>query len=476
MPQNLKTLLTQSFAPKITNITVGSATAVLPAGGQTVTVTGVGFQANAVIYINNANVSATVANSTSLTFTTPAQTAGSYQLSVSNTDGSVALKPGGLIYFDAPVWTTPAGALLGGSPSLAYTTTVVATGDTITYSVTNGSLPTGLGLNSSTGEISGTPSTDETSNFTITATNQYNQTTTRTFSITIASAPTSIDYFLVGGGGGGGARHGGGGGGGGYLTGTSAISSGITYTITVGAGGIGGNGDGGYGTSNIGNTGGNSSISGSGFSTVTAIRGGGGGAATGAATAGGSGGGDSGYSFNGNPGKGVYPGSTYISAARQGYDGGVGGSGFSGGGGGGANGAGVAQVGNNGGAGGAGIANPFVGSTAGVLSSGTYYLAGGGGGGGYQQSGGAGGIGGGGAGTGASVVGVFGTTNSGGGGGGNGGDGGGQADGGNGGSGVVVIRYPDGYPLAVSTTGTPTVTTANGYRYYTFTGSGSITW
>lgn len=476
MPQNLKTLLTQSFAPKITNVTAGSTTAVLPAGGETVTVTGVGFQANAVIWINNSSVSTTFVSSTSLTFTSTAQSAGFYQLSVNNPDGTVALRPGGLVYSEEPVWTTPAGALLGGSPSLAYSTTVVATGGNITYSVTTGTLPIGLSLNSNTGEISGTPSIDETSSFTITATNQYNQTTARAFSITIASAPTSIDYFVVAGGGGGGARHGGGGGGGGYLTGTSAISSGITYTITVGAGGIGGNGDGGYGTSNIGNTGGNSSISGTGFSTVTAIRGGGGGAATGAATNGGSGGGDSGYSYNGNPGKGVYPGSAYISAARQGYDGGVGGTSFSGGGGGGANGVGVAQVGNNGGGGGPGIANPFVGSTAGVLSSGTYYLAGGGGGGGYQHSGGPGGIGGGGAGTGASVVGVFGTTNSGGGGGGNGGDGGGQADGGNGGSGVVVIRYPIGYPLAASTTGTPTVTSANGYRYYTFIGNGTITW
>jgi hypothetical protein len=48
--------------------------------------------------------------------------------------------------------------------------------------------------------------------------------------------------------------------------------------------------------------------------------------------------------------------------------------------------------------------------------------------------------------------------------------------GGNGGSGIVIIRYPDSFPLAASTTGSPTVTTTGGYRIYQFNGSGSITW
>jgi hypothetical protein len=37
------------------------------------------------------------------------------------------------------------------------------------------------------------------------------------------------------------------------------------------------------------------------------------------------------------------------------------------------------------------------------------------------------------------------------------------------------LRYPDTFSLATSTTGSPTVTTAGGYRIYKFTGSGSIT-
>jgi hypothetical protein len=47
--------------------------------------------------------------------------------------------------------------------------------------------------------------------------------------------------------------------------------------------------------------------------------------------------------------------------------------------------------------------------------------------------------------------------------------------GGAGGSGIVIIRYADSYPAATSTTGSPTITTAGGYRVYQWTSSGSIT-
>jgi hypothetical protein len=46
---------------------------------------------------------------------------------------------------------------------------------------------------------------------------------------------------------------------------------------------------------------------------------------------------------------------------------------------------------------------------------------------------------------------------------------------GSGGSGIVIIRYADTYAAATGTTGTPTITTTGGYRIYTWTSSGSIT-
>jgi hypothetical protein len=55
------------------------------------------------------------------------------------------------------------------------------------------------------------------------------------------------------------------------------------------------------------------------------------------------------------------------------------------------------------------------------------------------------------------------------------GAGGNTNNGGNGGSGVVILAYPSTYPAASSTTGSPTVTTTGGFRVYTFTGGGTIT-
>jgi hypothetical protein len=44
-----------------------------------------------------------------------------------------------------------------------------------------------------------------------------------------------------------------------------------------------------------------------------------------------------------------------------------------------------------------------------------------------------------------------------------------------GGSGIVVIRYPNNFKDAASTTGSPTFTNTGGYKIYSFTASGTIT-
>ena len=56
-----------------------------------------------------------------------------------------------------------------------------------------------------------------------------------------------------------------------------------------------------------------------------------------------------------------------------------------------------------------------------------------------------------------------------------GGGGASNADNRVGGSGIVILRYADSNPAATSTTGSPTITVAGGYRVYKFTSSGSIT-
>ncbi len=68
----------------------------------------------------------------------------------------------------APSITTA--GLPNGTVGTVYSQTLAATGsDTITWSVTSGSLPAGLSLNESTGEIAGTPTAEGTSTFSVKA-------------------------------------------------------------------------------------------------------------------------------------------------------------------------------------------------------------------------------------------------------------------------------------------------------------------
>lgn len=85
-------------------------------------------------------------------------------------------------------------SLPNGTVSVTYNQTITATGGTqpYTWSVSNGSLPNGLTLNLSTGNISGTPTAQGTSTFTIQVTDANSLTNSRQFSITIAPQPVSL--------------------------------------------------------------------------------------------------------------------------------------------------------------------------------------------------------------------------------------------------------------------------------------------
>lgn len=100
------------------------------------------------------------------------------------------------ITISAPALSITTTSLSDGVLSTAYNTTLQASGGTppITWSVTVGTLPAGLSLNSSTGLISGTPTTAATSDFTVTATDSATptpQTATKQLSITIAASSTA---------------------------------------------------------------------------------------------------------------------------------------------------------------------------------------------------------------------------------------------------------------------------------------------
>lgn len=87
----------------------------------------------------------------------------------------------------APTITTT--TLPNGTVGTAYNQTLIADGTApIKWSVTDGSLPDGLSLNESTGEISGTPTAETTSTFTVTATNDVGS-DSKEFTLTIGVAP-----------------------------------------------------------------------------------------------------------------------------------------------------------------------------------------------------------------------------------------------------------------------------------------------
>ena len=582
------TTLTSVTGPKISLIDYpGDDLATLPAGGATVTIAGSGFVNGCQVLVDSVYATTvTFVSSTSISFTTPAMSAGTYPIYVINPDGGTAIAIPGISYSGVPAFSTSSGSLGTVYEGAAFSSNIAATSDSaVTYAIDSGALPTGFSLNANTGAIAGNVGTitnSTTYNFTIKATDAELQDTNRSFSITtnpdtvtfntpagnqsysnstidsfsltlnatsaagrsvtytantlpggitlsgnvisgtfnaassvvslitataattlktatrlltwaVTSPTLTVEYLLVAGGGGGGgsgSENGyvgaGGGGAGGLLTGNITSNFGVSHTITVGAGGTGGSA--GYHDTSYG-TGAGSSIARSGLTTITSYGGGTGGwGGTTSSMPGGNGGSGGGIgaadAYNkiyATGGKGVYPGSTYINAARQGYDG-AGYNTGSGNFGGGASGGGAGAAGNPGssgygGSGGVGIEWP--------TGSGTYY-AGGGGGGSWRDSGGGGGNGGGGAGGSdgnmwVGAPGNPGTTNTGGGGGGalyNG-----YASmasrvsrpGGAGGSGVVILRYPDSNPAASATTGSPTVTVSGGYRVYKFTSSGSIT-
>lgn len=125
-------------------------------------------------------------------------TAGSFQfrLQVYDSAGGIASQAFTISIADPPASkpSITTSSLPGGTVGSAYSATVSATGGTppYTWSVSSGSLPSGLSLNSSSGTITGTPSSANTFNFTIKVTDSANGTATQSFTITIASKPPSL--------------------------------------------------------------------------------------------------------------------------------------------------------------------------------------------------------------------------------------------------------------------------------------------
>ncbi len=179
----------------------GDDTALDPAGGQSLVINGSNFNVGVTVTIDGTTPSSITRNSAEqLTVTTPAKSAGSQIVAITNTDGGSAST--NVSYNGIPAFTNAAGSLGSVKEGESINVSAAATepdGGAITYAITSGALPSGASLNASTGAITGTApsvSADTTSNFTVTATDNENQSTARAYSITITPALPS-EFFSV---------------------------------------------------------------------------------------------------------------------------------------------------------------------------------------------------------------------------------------------------------------------------------------
>jgi hypothetical protein len=193
-------------APIITSVSYpGDDLAADPDGGQTITINGTDFITGATVTVGGTTPSViTFISATEITFTAPAKTAGDYDSVVTNTDGGNATAVDGMTYNGLPSWTTPAGNLgtFEENTTIPTITLVAAEPDSglISYSITTGGLPTGLSLAGA--DIDGTTPAvagETTYNFTVTATDNENQSTERAFNIVVYKFQPSFNTVLYNG-------------------------------------------------------------------------------------------------------------------------------------------------------------------------------------------------------------------------------------------------------------------------------------
>ena len=184
-------------APTISSVSYPSGDALVPAGGETLNIVGQNFATTGSVSATvggSAFGTVTVNSSSSLTLgNSPAKTAGDYTLEITNPSGLSAQFT--ISYSGTPVWNTAVDTVIENifNGDVVNNTTLQATDDGstsgVTYALTSGSLPDGLSLNTSTCAITGTfdgsgITSSTTYTFTITATDDDNQSTARQFRIT----------------------------------------------------------------------------------------------------------------------------------------------------------------------------------------------------------------------------------------------------------------------------------------------------
>jgi hypothetical protein len=172
-------------APAITSVTPATSPV---AGNQAITITGTGFLTGAVVKIGNTScTSVTVVNSTTITCTTGSKSAGTYDLTVTNTDTQVGTLTSGFTYQGSPTISGVSPTL--GDVSGGQIVTVSGTGFLAGATVTIGSASCAVSAVTAT-SITCTSGASVSGLYSVTVTNPDTQTGTRASSFRYIDAPT----------------------------------------------------------------------------------------------------------------------------------------------------------------------------------------------------------------------------------------------------------------------------------------------
>ncbi|WP_428144454.1 IPTL-CTERM sorting domain-containing protein [Delftia acidovorans] len=177
-----------------------SATVAANSSANPITLNLSGGAATSVAIASAASHGTATASGTSVTYTPTTGYSGPDSFTYTATNASGTSSPATVsITVSAPTLAVAPASLNAGLQGTTYSATISASGGTAPYSYTisSGSLPAGMSLNTSTGTISGTPSSSGTSSFTVTATDANGATGSRAYSVAV-TAPVAETVPLPG--------------------------------------------------------------------------------------------------------------------------------------------------------------------------------------------------------------------------------------------------------------------------------------
>lgn len=192
----------QSAGIKINNISYQSGLSVA-ASGELCDLIGSGFYNGAVVFVANYQCSTFWLNSTTLRFTVPSISPGTYWVYVKNTDGAASFRPNAIVVSSIPTWVSPGSGSIGTSLSQNFVTyNFFAVSDSaVSYTLESGTLPPGMTLAIS-GNLSGTiPASAVPSSpyyFTIRATDAEAQIASRSYNLSVQGSVSITNIIYAG--------------------------------------------------------------------------------------------------------------------------------------------------------------------------------------------------------------------------------------------------------------------------------------